>query len=219
MDYSIEKIVQEFHYLKIKKETREKIMPHVSNLQKYHQSTFRHSVRVADLGRQIADFTHIVEPRLLWLPGLVHDLGKICIPVELLNKTINWDERDAELMKKHVEFGCMLLSECADFSALTTFYSHFFKKEGGYPIESDFAKTFGTRFDKWHESDKIKGKYCGRLVSLADTYDAIKTRKNDKFSPGESKLLSSEEAKEIFMQENQDQKFLIENLYQMRIFK
>lgn len=214
----LDKIAREFDALEIRQGAKEKVMPYLEALRDYHKPTFEHSARVADLGKRIAEFTHITEPKALWLPGLVHDLGKLKILKELLDKATDWNEEDAELMKKHVEFGCLLLSGLANFSALATFYSHYFKKEDGYPSDEDFKIIFGTRYDSWSEASRTKGRYCGRLVALSDTYDAITTRKNDKFSPGEPRLLSPKEAETILLANNQDQEFLIRQLYKARIF-
>lgn len=218
-DYSIDKIAGEFDELKINHGTREKLMPFLEALRNYHESTFEHSVRVADLGKQIAEFTHITEPKTLWLPGLVHDIGKLDIPLELLNKKIGWTKKDAESMKKHVELGCSLLSGVADFSALVTFYSHYFNKENSYPSDKEFIEIFGETYHGWSKASIEKGRYCGRLVSLADTYDATKTREDDKFSPGKARLLSSGEAEIIFLKSNPDQLFLIRQLYSAGIFR
>ncbi|MFA5084720.1 MAG: hypothetical protein WC475_05100, partial [Candidatus Paceibacterota bacterium] len=105
----------------------------------------------------------------------------------------------------------------ADFSALTTFYTHYFKKEDSYPSEKDFVRIFGTTYDSWSEAGKTKAKYCGRIVSVADIKDALH-RENDKFSPGEAKSMPPEKAKAILLESNDDQKYLIEQLYAERIF-
>lgn len=216
---SLERISNEFDALMIRKDTKKQIMPYLKDLESYHRPTFEHSLRVAYLGKSIAEFTHITEPKSLWLPGLVHDLGKIFIEKELLDKKIGWNKKDFELMKRHVEFGCVLLLGSANFSSLTTFYSHYFKKKNSYPSDKDFKRIFEKTFDHWSEASITKGKYCGRLVALADIYDSATTREDDKFSPGIVKRLSLSQIKKFLLEENSDQKYLIRQLYKAGIFR
>jgi len=217
--YPTDRIVKEFDNLEIKKSTRERLMPYLERLRSYHEPTFEHSVRVANLSKQIAEFTHNIEPKTPWLSGLVHDFGKLKIQKGLLEKRSGWNGKDAESMRKHIEFGCSILLGLANFSAFTTFYSHYFKKENSYPTDEDFTKIFGTTYKDWSKASRLKGMYCGRLVALADVYDAITTRENEKFSPNNPRLLSSEEAETIFLETNPDQSFLIKQLYSAGIFK
>lgn len=215
---NLQKVINEFDRLGLTSGMKEQIMPYIQYLEEYHKPTFEHSVRVAKLGEVIANFTHIAEPKSLWLPGLVHDLGKVFIEKNLLDKKNGWNEKDFESMKHHVEYGCVLLLDSNAFSALTTFYSHYFKKENGYPSKEDFSRIFGNAFAKWSEASIVEAQYCGRLVSLADNYDAAITRTDDKFSRENKEPLSREKTKEFLLSEFSDQNYLINQLYKENIF-
>jgi hypothetical protein len=214
----INEICKRFDELDIKNGVREKAMPLLENLADYHLPTLEHSFRVAEYGTQIAGLTYAMEKKYIWFPGIMHDVGKIEIPLELLTKINNWNEKDKEIMEKHVERGCSMLVKLSEFIALAVFYSHYFKRDGGYPTDKDFEIIFGDTYDKWHEQEKFKAISCGRIINLADEYDAAKTRKNDKFSPGVSRLLSTEEARKILLKNNHDQIPLIKRLYEIGIF-
>lgn len=214
----IDKIVKTSRELEVREGAIERFMPFLEALGNKDIPTLEHSVRVAYLGADISEFTHLVPQKTLWIPGLLHDVGKLAINPEIIRKTSGFNEKDMEQMRKHVEYGCRILLGIADFSAYALFFHHFFKRNSGYPREEDFRKIFGEYFDEWSEGTKTLGKYCGRLTSVSDFYDAVITRENDKFSPGKPRLPTKEEAREVIVRENQDQKYLINNLYGAGIF-
>ena len=219
MNYSLlDKACRKFDELKMRDGTKEKAMPFLEQLANYHYPTLEHSDRVADYSVQIALVTSTASPRDIWLPAILHDIGKLKIPLELLDKTVGWNEKDREKMEKHIEYGCRSLIGLFNFSALTIFYSLYFKREGGYPTDKDFEIIFGDTYNKWHEQNKFKTILCGRWINLADEYDATKTRKNDKRSPGIIRLPTSSEAKQSLIENNQDQIILIDKMYEIGFF-
>lgn len=215
----IEKIAADFERFGVRPEARERFMPYLYALRNKDPKTFEHSVRVAYLCSSIADFTHLVPERTLWLPGLVHDVGKLLIRPETLTKTVGFDAQDMAQMRNHVGDGCRMLLGVADFSAFALFYHHYFKTREAYPSPEEFTIIFSDHFSGWREGTKTLAKYCGRLIALADFYDAITTRKNDKFSPGEARLPTAKESEKILAAENPDQGHLIGQLYEGGIFK
>jgi len=215
----IQKVEEDFSQLQVYPGAKAMFMPYLGALKNKDEPTFEHSVRVAYLSKDIAEFTHLVPQRTLWLPGLVHDIGKLLIRPEVLKKTVGFNDADRQEMRNHVESGCKMLLGVADFSALTLFYHHYFKAKEAYPSPEEFSKIFGNNFNSWNEGTRTLAKYCGRLISIADFYDAITTRNNDKFSPGELKTTNPKKLKEIVLAENEDQVYLIEQLYSRGIFK
>jgi hypothetical protein len=214
----LKQVEQDFERLGTHPNAKGVFMPYLAALENKDRPTFEHSERVAYLGKGIAEFTHIVSQKTLWLTGLVHDIGKLIIPPELLRKKAGFNEQDMAQMRNHVEYGCKMLIGIADFSAFVLFYHHFFKQKGAYPPLEDFNRIFGDRFSGWSEGSRTLAKYCGRLVSLADFYDAATTRENDKFSPGKPRLPTVDESRQILIQENPDQQHLIEQLYTNHVF-
>ena len=74
-------------------------------------STARHQHRTATLalsiGRQLGLDANCLEG--LYLGALVHDLGKVAIPSELLNKPARLTPEEFALVKTHVQAGCNIL--------------------------------------------------------------------------------------------------------------
>ena len=94
--------------------------------------------------------------------GLVHDIGKIGIDENILNKPIKLTNREYQIMKQHSEIGFRILSANKQTSELAFYVlSHHERLDGtGYPsgIKGDSISIFT------------------RILSIADAFDAM-TRK------------------------------------------
>jgi putative two-component system response regulator len=79
--------------------------------------TSGHQARVAQLAKQIASQMGLPEEQIeaIHLAGLVHDLGKIRIPAEILSKPSRLNEIEYSLIKMHPQAGYDILKEI-DFS-------------------------------------------------------------------------------------------------------
>lgn len=66
----------------------------------------------------------------------LHDIGKVLIPVNILNKAGKLDERETEIMHKHSELGYELLkSTDIDKKTLNLIRNHHQNaKKTGYPL-------------------------------------------------------------------------------------
>jgi len=124
--------------------------------------TSQHSLNVCILsiviGRHLG--MSIKELEDLGLCGLLHDMGKIKIPLEILNKEGNLSPDEFEIMKQHSILGRDILISARNVppSTVDVAYSHHEKLDGsGYPrgIKAE-GITQNTR-----------------IVTIADTYDAI----------------------------------------------
>ncbi len=95
--------------------------------------------------------------------GLMHDIGKIAIKEELLNKSSALTVEDFEKIKKHSEAGFRILSTSNDMAELANYVlSHHERWDGkGYP-----RGLAGTNIP-----------FMSRIVAIAEAYDAM-TNKN-----------------------------------------
>jgi len=119
-----------------------------------------HNRRVAHLcvqiGRQMAMTT--AELRVLARAGLLHDIGKLGIPDEILGKHSPLDESEWTLMKSHPEIGLSILGDGRSRRELLAVLYHHERLDGsGYP----YGLGAG--------SIPIEA----RIVAAADTYDAL----------------------------------------------
>jgi HD-GYP domain-containing protein (c-di-GMP phosphodiesterase class II) len=120
-----------------------------------------HNLRVARLcvhmGRQMSMSAY--ELRVLARAGLMHDIGKLAIPQDVLAKHSPLDESEWNLMRTHPEMGLTLLDRAGQSSreVLAVLYHHERLDGSGYP--------YGLKA----EAIPIEA----RIVAVADTYDAL----------------------------------------------
>ena len=120
-----------------------------------------HNVRVARLcvriGREMS--MSASELRVLARAGLIHDIGKLGIPLSVLEKHSPLDESEWILMRTHPELGLNLLDRAGQSrrEVLAVLYHHERLDGSGYP--------YGLKA----EAIPVEA----RIVAVADTYDAL----------------------------------------------
>jgi HD-GYP domain-containing protein (c-di-GMP phosphodiesterase class II) len=135
---------------------------HLNDIRTHDDYTFSHSVNVCILATVLGLAMGYSETRLreLALGGLLHDLGKMIVPCEILNKPGKLTEDELVLVKRHSESGFEILRRQHDMPLLASHiaFQHHEKVDGsGYPR--------GLAKDEIHE--------YARIVAIADVYDAL----------------------------------------------
>jgi len=125
-------------------------------------STEGHTRRVATLAVQIGEQLGLGEGRLrqLALGGLLHDIGKLSVPDEILGKPGRLTEAEFFEIKRHPAAGRELLRELGGFPSLVLdlVESHHERIDGnGYPNQASAA---GLPLEV-------------RILTVADVYDAL----------------------------------------------
>ena len=108
--------------------------------------------------------------RLIYLTSPLHDIGKVGIPDMVLLKPGRLSDREFEIMKTHTTIGAQTLD-----AALQEFPTAEFLRMG-----RDIAATHHERFDGEGYPNKLVGQeipLCGRIVALADVYDALTSKR------------------------------------------
>ncbi|MFW5980370.1 MAG: HD-GYP domain-containing protein, partial [Halanaerobiales bacterium] len=131
----------------------------------YDEYTSGHSENVAELSSAIAEKLNCsreVIKNTYWA-GMVHDIGKLLIPLDILNKESTLTEKEFEKIKKHPEWGYQALNKTGSFEKIAEYilYHHERWDGGGYPRG-------------------LKGKeipLVSRILALADAWDAMRSRR------------------------------------------
>ena len=124
-------------------------------------NTSSHSLNVTRYSMLLGQYLGLDEEelRILKQGALLHDLGKIGIPDDILKKQGNLDETEFEIIKKHP----MLTSEILDTLETS---DHF----------SAIARSHHERWDGGGYPDGLNGEgipFLARIVAIADAWDAM----------------------------------------------
>jgi len=124
--------------------------------------TWLHSVAVCALMMALGRQLKLDEDKIheVGIAGLFHDIGKIGVPLEILNKPGRLTDEEFEIIKTHPATGAALLSETQQVSDLVidVCLHHHEKIDGsGYPMQ--------------HQGDAIS--LYARMGAVCDIYDAI----------------------------------------------
>ncbi|MBU0683896.1 MAG: HD domain-containing phosphohydrolase [Candidatus Omnitrophota bacterium] len=149
-------------------------------------STGTHLVRIADYSAIIAEGMTLPKEdvQLVRLASPMHDIGKIILPDSILKKKGKLTEKEMALMRKHPEVGAEVFknakSEIMQACKLIAYTHHEHFDGSGYP-------------------QGLKGEdipVYGRIVALADCFDALTSKRSykDAYSFDKSVSIVSEEA-------------------------
>jgi putative nucleotidyltransferase with HDIG domain len=135
-------------------------------LKKYDNYTFTHMVNVAALAMAQARSLNLDGALLreFGFAALMHDIGKVNTPLEVLNKPDKLTKEEFDIMKRHVVDGAHILRRTPEMPALAPIvaFEHHLKQDlSGYP------EGIGSR----------QLNLCTMIVSIADVFDALRSNR------------------------------------------
>lgn len=136
------------------------------NMHSSKDSVYAHSLNVSLICRQIGKWAKVDEAviKTLTLAGLLHDIGKLKIPEEILNKPGKYTDEEYALVKMHTQYSYELLQPLnIDEHVKLAALSHHERCDGsGYPKGLTLENT----------------DIFARVVAIADVYDAMTTARS-----------------------------------------
>jgi len=133
----------------------------VRTIQAKDQYTAGHSTRVSRYALMIADKLGLAtkEKHQLYLAAMLHDIGKIGVPDDLLNRPGKLSKAEMERVRSHVQVGASMIEMLGEMHAIVPLIRHHHEcyDGSGYP-------------------DGLKGEQIplvSRIIAVADMYDAM----------------------------------------------
>ena len=106
----------------------------------------------------------------LYMAAPLHDIGKVGTPDRLLHKPGRLTQEEYGEMKRHAEYGYQVLERAR-------------RELGDAPLLSTASAIAYTHHERWDGTGYPRGlrgeeiPICGRIMALADVYDAMTTRR------------------------------------------
>ena len=134
---------------------------YMCHLQSTDDVTFAHSMNVSLFASILGRWLHYNETQIkeLAVAGLLHDIGKICVNQDILNKREPLTHNEFKHLKQHTILGYELIKDAAlpESIKYAVLMHHEKLNGGGYPLSIPW--------DKIHDYAKI--------ISIVDIYDAM----------------------------------------------
>lgn len=133
-------------------------------LKAFDQYTTTHSINVSILAMALAEeLQHVPrDVRAIGIAGLLHDLGKVRVPPEILTKPGELTPEEREILERHPAEGARIIlnsDKHLGLQASVAFEHHVMINGGGYP----------------HRHFRRDCHYASTLVHVCDVFDALHT--------------------------------------------
>ncbi|TYQ15567.1 UNVERIFIED_CONTAM: putative nucleotidyltransferase with HDIG domain [Acetivibrio alkalicellulosi] len=158
-DKKVKKVVESVIKMSNEKRDIVRCIKQIKNVDEY---TYTHCINVSLLSMLIGKWLKYSSEKIQTLvqAALLHDIGKIKVPLEILNKPGKLTNYEYEEIKKHAVYGYRMIEKESGISkdvCLAVLMHHEREDGSGYPT--------GAKGDKIHEFAKI--------ISVADIFDAM----------------------------------------------
>ncbi len=132
-------------------------------IEKRDPYTGGHTRRVSNYSEAIGNYLPLSDEERYWLKlaAILHDVGKIGVPEQVLNKISKLDKTELQEMQKHPQHGYEILKHIQKMATIIP------------GMKGHHERYDGTGYPTGLKGDKIP--LIARIISVADTYDAMTT--------------------------------------------
>lgn len=161
MDVDMEHLFSMMKHILDTNDTVIRIFPTMRALKDMDDSTFIHSINVGLISYLFGQWLKLDDQELsvLALAGLLHDIGKLQIPKEIIRKPGKLTKEEYEMIKQHPVYGYRILKD--------ENIDHRIKEAALYHHE----QCNGSGYPEGLKSDAIP--LFAKIVMIADVYDAL----------------------------------------------
>ena len=162
---NVDKLTEPVYHLFVEAGGTAGIFDMLHNLRDNSDAVFMHSLNVSLISNTLATWMRLPEEKIqvATAAGLLHDIGKMLIPSELLNKTTQLTEYEQRAMNEHVIKGYELVKEKdIDQHIKNAILMHHEMRDGsGYPL-----RLKGDKIDE-----------IASIVTVANVYDSLTAKR------------------------------------------
>ena len=130
-------------------------------MEKKNERVAQHSKGVARLAADMA--AEMGQPKSmvdeLYLAGLLHDLGKLLLPMEIITRPFNLDANEIKIFQQHPKLGAAILKKMTRFAGIIT------------PVLQHHERLDGSGYPHCIYGDNIVVE--ARILAVADTVEMI----------------------------------------------
>lgn len=150
-----------YENMDINKDTIKSLKLFISMINVKDRYTYGHTERVAIYAKYFGEYLDLSEEDKvnLQVSSYLHDIGKLEIPEDVLNKKEKLTEEEFAMLKTHPQAGVDLIKNIKQFEKFKPIIKHHHE-----------------RYDGFGYPDGLKGKeipYLSRVLTIADSFDAM----------------------------------------------
>jgi HD-GYP domain-containing protein (c-di-GMP phosphodiesterase class II) len=163
----------------------------LGRLGEYHPDTHQHSLRVGQMSTDIGRLRDHDESSqvCMCIAGLLHDVGKLQVPIEILDKPGKLDDEELGMLQEHCRAGFELLAKFEPMEVRDVVVAHHEFKVSPYP-RSGLDRRGHAREEVGRRGAEPKIRLMAQIVSACDMFDALASPRSYKAPMGRAELES-----------------------------
>lgn len=152
----------------------DRLSQYLGFLKNHHRETYLHTLRVCSLSIDLGLENNLDTPTLINLghASLLHDIGKVLIPKDLLTKTTGLDSMEQQIMREHVRLGFRLLDEFKPDIVKQIVVGHHEFNRVPYP-RNGYDRRQAARQSKPRRKINPTINRTVQILAIADMFDAM----------------------------------------------